>query len=175
MRVNPYMRELLGIGISLLNEPPASSAEIAARWLEWGMPLDAPPQPADLPRTLDFLAGWRDLVDAASELHRVEAMNALLTDFASAPSVTNHDGSGWHLHYRADTAGLGETRAAAVSVAAAEHLTQNGMHRLGRCALPECARAFADVSRPGRQRYCSQPCAGRDAVRRHRRRAAAAK
>ncbi|GGS19861.1 hypothetical protein GCM10010252_69130 [Streptomyces aureoverticillatus] len=51
------------------------------------------------------------------------------------------------------------------------HLTGRGMHRLGRCAVAECDTVFADTSRTGRQRYCSQRCATRDAVRRHRARA----
>ncbi|MEV8637008.1 CGNR zinc finger domain-containing protein [Streptosporangium sp. NPDC051023] len=31
-----------------------------------------------------------------------------------------------------------------------------------------CETIFTDTSRTARQRYCSQPCANRDAVRRHR-------
>ncbi|WP_311256759.1 CGNR zinc finger domain-containing protein [Microbacterium sp. ARD32] len=46
------------------------------------------------------------------------------------------------------------------------------MHRLGRCAASPCENVYADVTRNGRQRYCSVRCANRDAVRRHRARAA---
>nr|WP_279671977.1 CGNR zinc finger domain-containing protein [Flexivirga meconopsidis] len=42
------------------------------------------------------------------------------------------------------------------------------MHRLARCAVPECETAFADTTKNGKQRYCSPACANRDAVRRHR-------
>ena len=107
------------------------------------------------------------LVDAADEPARVAVLNELLTRYASQPTVTDH-GGGWHLHYRPDAASLGEILAASTTVAAAQHLTAHGMHRVGRCALPECGRAYVDHSRPGRQRYCSHACANRDAVRRHR-------
>ncbi|MDF5755127.1 CGNR zinc finger domain-containing protein [Spongiactinospora sp. TRM90649] len=35
-------------------------------------------------------------------------------------------------------------------------------------AAAGCETIFADTSRNARQRHCSQPCANRDAVRRHR-------
>ncbi|WP_443072576.1 CGNR zinc finger domain-containing protein [Streptomyces sp. RPT161] len=34
-------------------------------------------------------------------------------------------------------------------------------------ALSECGNVYADFSRAGRQRYCSQICVNRDSVRRH--------
>ncbi len=52
------------------------------------------------------------------------------------------------------------------------HLTERGMHRLARCAAEPCRSVFADVTRNGRQRYCSVRCANRDAVRRYRARTA---
>ncbi|WP_216849418.1 CGNR zinc finger domain-containing protein [Pimelobacter simplex] len=169
MRVNPYVPELLGVVVSLVNDRPDGPAGLEQRWLASGMPLDNPATPGDAVVVPAFLEAWEALVDEDDEPARVALLNDLLDRFARAPLVTDHDGSGWHLHYRADDASLGETLAASVSVATAEHLTRNGMHRIGRCALPECARVFADLSRPGRQRYCSHPCANRDAVRRHRR------
>jgi hypothetical protein len=32
------------------------------------------------------------------------------------------------------------------------------MDRIGRCALPKSAAVYADISRTGRQRYCSTRC-----------------
>ncbi|MEV6212989.1 CGNR zinc finger domain-containing protein [Kitasatospora sp. NPDC051914] len=58
------------------------------------------------------------------------------------------------------------------AVGTAQHLVGRGMHRPRRCAVAECTTIFADTSRTGRQRYCSQRCANRDAVRRHRARMA---
>jgi predicted RNA-binding Zn ribbon-like protein len=42
------------------------------------------------------------------------------------------------------------------------------MDRINRYEAGDCARAFADTTRNGRQRYCSLRFANRDAVRRHR-------
>ncbi len=163
------MPELLGVVASLVNERPADLGELEERWRSFGMPVDNPAGPRDTGAVRRFLDAWEALADEADEGARVVLLNGLLRRFASAPLVTDHDGSGWHLHYRAADASLGETLAASVSVATAEHLTRNGMHRIGRCARANCRRVFVDLSRPGRQRYCSHPCANRDAVRRHRR------
>ncbi len=88
--------------------------------------------------------------------------------FTASPSITDHDGSGWHLHYRDPDAGFAATLAGATTAAAAQYLTDRGMHRIRRCAAMQCTRAFVDFSRPGSQRYCCHRCANRDAVRRHR-------
>ncbi|WP_284690596.1 CGNR zinc finger domain-containing protein [Microbacterium tenebrionis] len=39
---------------------------------------------------------------------------------------------------------------------------------MGRCQAPPCTNVVADVTRNGRQRFCSVRCANRAAVRRHR-------
>ncbi|WP_227531284.1 CGNR zinc finger domain-containing protein [Microbacterium tenebrionis] len=39
---------------------------------------------------------------------------------------------------------------------------------MGRCQAPPCTNVVADVTRNGRQRFCSVRCANRVAVRRHR-------
>ncbi|UUW89030.1 CGNR zinc finger domain-containing protein [Nocardioides sp. WV_118_6] len=169
MLVKPYARPLLDVMIGLLNEPPADADEVAARWVAAGMPLESRPRESDLAVVGACLAAWARMVDAVDEAARVVVLNELLARYAGPPTVTDHDGSGWHVHHRPDDASLGEILAASSAVAAADHLTAHGMHRLGRCALDECGRAFADHSRPGRQRYCSHACANRDAVRRHRR------
>jgi predicted RNA-binding Zn ribbon-like protein len=78
------------------------------------------------------------------------------------------------MHYRDDDARtLAEVLRAVFSVGTALHLTTRGMHRLGRCeagATPgdPCRNVVVDVTRNGRQRYCSVRCANRAAVRRHR-------
>jgi hypothetical protein len=168
VHVNPYSRPLLHNVIDLLNRPPAGIDDICARWVAVGMPMENGPGAHDLDLVRDYLGDWRRLVDAGTEAARVAVLNELLTRYAGRLTVTDHDGSGWHLHYRSDDADLGEVLTASTTVAAAHHLTAHGMHRLGRCALPECADAYIDHSRPGRQRYCSHLCANRDAVRRHR-------
>lgn len=142
--------------------------DVESRWIAAEMPIENPSRASDLALLGEYLSDWDSLIAMKHEPDRVAVLNTMLHRYASPPSVTNHDGTGWHLHYRPDSASLAEALAAATTVAIAEHLTAHGVHRLGRCALAECGQAFVDLSRPGRQRYCSQPCANRDAVRRHR-------
>lgn len=91
------------------------------------------------------------------------------------PRLTDHDDEGWHLHYRDDGRSLPQVLLAVISVGTALHLTTRGMNRLLRCAAgteegDDCRAVVVDVTRNGRQRYCSVRCANRSAVRRHRRR-----
>lgn len=168
MRVNPYIEPLLSNATELLNRPPSDAAELESRWAAYGMPVDPHPTSADMTTVRDFLGRWAAVIDAPDAAGRVELVNRLLRQFTAHPSITDHDGSGWHLHYRDPDASFGLTLAGATSAAAAQFLCERGMHRLGRCADAGCGRAFVDRSRPGRQRYCSPNCANRDAVRRHR-------
>lgn len=152
----------------MINNPPADIDEVLLRWRATGMPPENLHAPGDEDLIWAYLRDWTMLIDASSEEDRVGRLNAMLRRYTSPPTITDHDGSGWHLHFRPDGASAGEVIAASTTVAAANHLTIHGMHRLGRCALAECDRAFVDRSRPGRQRYCTHACANRDAVRRHR-------
>lgn len=134
--------------------------------------VDLPVTPRDLDRTRDVLDVWEEAVDADDEHERAELLNRMLAAAAAYPRLTDHAGDGWHLHYRDDGQPLGSLLSALISVGTALHLAGRGMHRLRRCAVTECTTIFADTSRTGRQRYCSPRCANRDAVRRHRARAA---
>ncbi len=100
-------------------------------------------------------------------------LNAVMAHAATFPRLVDHDGEGWHLHYRDADQSLAHVLRAVISVGTALHLTTRGMHRLGRCAAglapgDDCEHVVVDVTRGGRQRYCSVRCANRDAVRRHR-------
>jgi predicted RNA-binding Zn ribbon-like protein len=112
-------------------------------------------------------------VDAPTAAERAERLNALLAAATAHPRLTDHDGS-WHLHFRDDDRPPSAIVAAILSAGTALHLVGRGMGRLGRCAADGCGRIYADTSRGGKQRYCSPACANRDAVRRHRARAAVA-
>jgi len=111
---------------------------------------------------------WLTVVDAPTDQDRADRLNALLSAYAAYPRLTDHAGTGWHVHYRDAQQPLGRVVAALVTVGTALHLASRGMHRLGRCAAADCDGVIVDVSRNGRQRYCSPACANRDAVRRHR-------
>ncbi|OBB20419.1 hypothetical protein A5761_05740 [Mycolicibacterium setense] len=168
MRVNPYIEPLLDNVTTLLNQPVSTPAELEDRWTARGMPAQRRATTEDLRDVRGFLRAWEGVVDAATEHERVDVLNDLLARFTASPSITDHDGSGWHLHYRDPDAGFAATLAGATTAAAAQYLTDRGMHRIRRCAAMQCTRAFVDFSRPGSQRYCCHRCANRDAVRRHR-------
>ncbi|MFC8131246.1 CGNR zinc finger domain-containing protein [Streptomyces sp. NPDC057302] len=168
MHLNPYGEEVVNLAADLANRRPATADELAERCRTAGLVLEAPVTPDDLDRAHDALEAWEKVVDATDEDERAELLNRMLEASAAHPRMTNHADTGWHLHYREDRQPLGALLFQLISVGTALHLAGRGMHRLRRCAVTECATIFADTSRTGRQRYCSQRCANRDAVRRHR-------
>ena len=126
---------------------------------------------ADLAMVRTALDEWIGVVDAPDEETRVRRINAMLATYADHPRLSNHAGDGWHVHYRPDDIGTGRLVATLITTGTALHLAGRGINRLGRCAIDGCDNVYADLSRTGRQRYCSPACANRDAVRRHRTRA----
>lgn len=177
MHLNPYGEYAVLLAASLANDWPADRVGIVARTREFGMTMDFRTTAGDHPRTRRVLDEWLAVVDAPDPERRAELLNAHMAAVAAYPRLTDHDGEGWHLHYRADDRPLPDVLAAVISVGTALHLTTRGMHRLGRCAAGEfagdpCTAVIVDVTRNGRQRYCSVRCANRAAVRRHRSRAA---
>lgn len=176
MHLNPYGEYAVLLAASLANEWPADRAGIVARTRVFGMTMDFPAAPDDHPRTRRVLDDWLTVVDAAEPPRRAALLNAQMAAVAAYPRLTDHDDEGWHLHYRDDDRPLPDVLAAVISVGTALHLTTRGMHRLGRCAAGRfpgdgCAAVVVDVTRNGRQQYCSVRCANRSAVRRHRSRA----
>jgi predicted RNA-binding Zn ribbon-like protein len=170
MRVNPYGEDPVRLAVDLVNTPPTTPPELRRRCNEAGMVVDWQVSEQELADTLRFLRDWQGLADVQGEQARAEVLNESLATYATHPSLTDHDGKGWHLHYRPDGLSLDRVLRSMVNVATALHLATRGMHRLGRCAAPGCDRVYADFTRPGTQRYCSPRCANRDAVRRHRER-----
>ena len=170
MHINPYGEDPVRLAIDLIVDPPATPEALVARCRAAGV-SDVPTPGVDLDDVRAFLADWLEVLDAPDEATRAARLNVLLAGASAYPRLTDHADDGWHLHYRAPDLPLAGVLRALISVGTALHLSGRGMHRLGRCAVAECHRPFADVSRTGRQRYCSPACANRDAVRRHRTRA----
>ncbi|MEU7040772.1 CGNR zinc finger domain-containing protein [Streptomyces varsoviensis] len=168
MHLNPYGTDAVNLAADLANRPPADAAELADRCRAAGLELECRPTPRDLRGVRATLRAWEAIVDADDERERAELVNRMLAEAAAHPRLTDHAGDGWHLHYRDDGQPFGAILSSLIAVGTALHLVGRGMHRLKRCAVAECTTIFADTSRTGRQRYCSQPCANRDAVRRHR-------
>ncbi|MCX5337362.1 MULTISPECIES: CGNR zinc finger domain-containing protein [unclassified Streptomyces] len=172
MHLNPYGEDAVNLAADLANRRPASPGELADRCRAAGLVVEGPATPEDLERTGEVLDAWEKVVDATDEHERAELVNRMLATAAAYPRMTNHVGTGWHLHYRDEGQPLGGVLFSLIAVGTALHLAGRGVHRLRRCAVTECTTIFADTSRTGRQRYCSPRCANRDAVRRHRARVA---
>lgn len=156
------------LAADLANRRPETTRELVERCKAAGIVVDFRVDDGDLTQTLELLDEWALIADNTDPETRAKHVNAMLEEASAYPRMTNHVGDGWHLHYRDDQRSLAGVLKALVSVGTALHLVGRGMHSLGRCALEECDNVYADVSRNGRQRYCSPRCANRDAVRRHR-------
>ena len=168
MHINPYGQDAVCLIVELANQRPTSVDELVRRCADAGLVIDMPVTERDLTEALELVDQWCEIVDAEDEWRRAELLNRLLAAASTYPRLSNHAGTGWHLHYRDDGVPLGRVLRALVSVGTALHLTGRGMGRLGRCVRAGCTAVYADLSRGGRQRYCSARCANRDAVRRHR-------
>lgn len=177
MQLNPYGEYAVLLASSLANDWPVDREGIESRTRDFGMTMAFPERADDLARTRRVIDDWLIVVDAGDPRERARILNAQMAAVTAYPRLTDHDGEGWHLHYRDDDQALPHVLRAVISVGTALHLTTRGMHRLSRCAAGEaagdvCSAVVVDVTRNGRQRYCSVRCANRAAVRRHRARRA---
>jgi predicted RNA-binding Zn ribbon-like protein len=168
MHLNPYGEYAVLLAASLANEWPDDRDGIEARTREMGMTMTFPVASDDHERTRAVIDEWLRIVDAPDDDARAALLNIQMAAVTAYPRLTNHDGEGWHLHYRDSDEELPRVLAAVISVGTSLHLVTRGMDRLARCAAEPCTRVVVDVTRNGRQRYCSVRCANRAAVRRHR-------
>jgi len=173
MHLNPYGEYAVLLAASLANAWPATRGDIVARTRDVGMTMEFAEAPDDHLRTREVVDDWLTVVDAADPNERARLLNAQMATATAYPRLTDHDDEGWHLHYRAEETSMPDVLRSVISVGTALHLTTRGMHRLGRCAAGRtpgdpCTAVVVDVTRNGRQRYCSVRCANRAAVRRHR-------
>lgn len=170
MHLNPYGEYAVLLAGSLANDWPSDAVGIVERAREEGMTMVFPSGPDDHAEVRQVIDDWLTVVDADDPRERARLLNRQMAEAAAYPQLTDHDDEGWHLHYREGDQTLAEVLAAVISVGTALHLTTRGMHRLHRCAA-DCDAVVVDVTRNGRQQYCSVRCANRAAVRRHRARA----
>lgn len=168
MHLNPYGEYAVLLAASLANDWPVDAAGIEQRTRDFGMTMVFSRGADDHARTRRVIDDWLAIVDADSDGARAGLLNVQMADAAAYPRLVDHDGEGWHLHYRDDIASLAGVLRAVISVGTALHLSTRGMDRLSRCAASPCTNVVVDVTRNGRQRYCSVRCANRAAVRRHR-------
>lgn len=126
--------------------------------------LDAP----DVQALRAWAGRLRQVFAARAPQDRCTAVNTLLADVSGSLYLSMHDDTPPHLHLAPDDHDV---------VARVRSVTAGGLaffvawahgERLGLCARERCSRAYVDVSRAGRQRYCSARCGNADAVARHR-------
>lgn len=172
MHLNPYGEYAVLLAASLANDWPADRSGIEERTLERGMTMVFPPADDDHERVRAVVDDWLRIVDEEEPDERARMLNERMAEAAAYPRLTNHDGEGWHLHYRDDVQSLPFVLRAIFTVGTSLHLVTRGMSRLGRCQSAPCTNVVVDVTRNGRQRFCSVRCANRAAVRRHRAREA---
>jgi predicted RNA-binding Zn ribbon-like protein len=168
VHLNPYGADAVLLAAELHRSPPETPTELETTCRQFDVVIDRQATKADVHLVRAVVDRWITVVDADSDQERADRLNALLSEYAAHPRLTDHAGTGWHVHYRDLDLRLGRVVAALVSVGTALHLAGRGMHRLGRCAAAGCDGVIVDMSRNGRQRYCSPACGNRDAVRRHR-------
>lgn len=148
VQLNPYRRDAVLFAVDLANTPPRSVAELATKCGHAGLAGDRRVTRGDLECTLALLDEWLAIVDAEPPKLRARRLNALLAAATAHARLTDHIG-GWHLHLRDDGLRLGQVLRAVIATGTALHLAGLGMHRLGRCAVADCERVFADVSPTG--------------------------
>jgi predicted RNA-binding Zn ribbon-like protein len=168
VHLNPYGEYAVQLAVSLANDWPSDRDGIVERTRAYGMTMPFPEHKNDHARCHGVVDAWLRVVDADSADERARILNVQMATAAAYPRLTDHNGEGWHLHYRDVDDDLPRVLQAIFSVGTALHLTTRGMTRLGRCAAHPCTLVFVDTSRNGTQRYCSPRCGSRDAVRRHR-------
>ncbi|MYW01976.1 CGNR zinc finger domain-containing protein [Streptomyces sp. SID3343] len=133
---------------------------------------------ADLDESaLEPLLAWAAELRAffvITDLERAVAhVNDLLARVEMRPRLVDH-GRGLHLHHAPSGVPFVQRIRINTAMGVANLVADYGVGRSGVCAAADCDRVFADTSRNGRKRYCSDACANRANVAAHRARRRAA-
>ncbi|RFU39517.1 CGNR zinc finger domain-containing protein [Actinomadura logoneensis] len=124
------------------------------------------------PATADEYRAWgrelRPFFEAPDLPSAVAVLNALLDRTPTNPHLSDHDGLGLHLHHAPPSAKLPLRFRSTTLMHLSELVCSYGIGRTGVCAAPDCLRVYADTSRAGRRRFCSETCANRTNVAAYR-------
>lgn len=108
-----------------------------------------------------------DAIDAHTPSRGVALLNQLLARYPIRPQITDHEGSGWHLHL-SEGASVAAAYGATACMGLASQATEVGVDRLGVCQATPCREVFIDTSTNRSRRYCSDRCATRANVAAYR-------
>lgn len=109
-------------------------------------------------RTLRPFFEAEELMDAA------ELLNDLMLRIPMHPHISNHEPHGVHMHYAPPSSRLPDRFRAATLMKLSELICAYGLGRTGVCAADGCDNVYADTSKAGRRRFCSEACANRTNV-----------
>jgi predicted RNA-binding Zn ribbon-like protein len=178
MEVNGYRSDGVGASVAMVNAwtgeqgaaPDVASARDVLRpfsFLVEDLHEDA----------LAPLLEWAEELRAFFAISDLEAavahVNDLLARVEVRPRLVDH-GYGLHLHHAPSGVPFVQRMRINTAVGVANLVADYGVGRSGVCAAADCDRVFADTSRNGRKRYCSDACANRANVAAHRARRKAA-
>jgi hypothetical protein len=115
----------------------------------------------------DFLRWGRTLrpfFEATGLAEAMAMLNGLMLEIPMHPHLADHEPHGLHMHYAPPSSRLVERFRATTLMNLAELIVEHGLGRTGVCAAEGCDRVYADTSRAGRRRFCSETCANRTNV-----------
>ncbi len=102
----------------------------------------------------------RPLFSCADDRDAARLVNALVSQAAVTPRLTDHDGYAWHVHYFTPGASLADHLAVDGGMAFAQVVAAGERERLRTCAAPGCGQVLVDLSRNRSKRYCDARTCG---------------
>lgn len=115
---------------------------------------------SDLAAVHDLRRRLRPVFSCEDDAGAALLVNALVSQAAVTPRLTDHDGYDWHIHYFAPGATLAEHLAVDCGMALAQVLAAGERERLRRCEAPDCEQVLVDLSRNRSKRYCDARTCG---------------
>ncbi|HEU5029439.1 MAG TPA: CGNR zinc finger domain-containing protein [Spirillospora sp.] len=121
-------------------------------------------EPADAAEFRQWGRTLRRFFDAPDLDEAMRLLNGLMLELPLHPHLAEHDPHGVHMHYAPPSSRLPDRFRATTLMHLAELVVEHGIDRTGVCDAEGCDRVYADTSRAGRRRFCSEGCANRTNV-----------
>lgn len=182
MDVNGYRSDGVGAAVAMVNfwtvdhaspDAPPVTVEAVRELLVPFSFLTRDLRASEVPQLVEWTGALRGVFAAEDLETAVGLTNDLLEQVAVRPRLVDH-GFGLHVHYAPSGVPFVERVRINTAIGMAALLAEHGIERSGVCAAERCERVYADTSRNGRRRYCSEACANRANVAAHRARKRAA-